>query len=119
MTSTMRIKRKLPPVPKTATKMVKDPRYYSWGTHTFAYTPHISGWEDPVVQETAKRVQAQRSSEARQRYKLVVDLACRGYSDTQIAKETGYKVITIKNLIYQLRREGVEIPPRKKGRKAK
>lgn len=117
MQSTMRIKRKLPPAPKTATKMIKDPRYYSYGTHTFAYTPHISGWEDPVVRETARRVQEQRSSEARERYKLIIDMACRGASDIEIAKETGYRRSTVNNLIWQFRREGIQIPPRKKGPK--
>ena len=117
MQSTMRIKRKLPPAPKTATKMVRDPRYYSYGTHTFAYTPHISGWEDDKVRETARRVLDKRTSEARERYKLVIDLACRGLSDLQIAEQTGYRPATINNLIWQFRREGIQIPQRKKGPK--
>lgn len=117
LSNSMKIIRKLPPIPRPATKTVKDPRYYSYGTHTFAYTPHISGWEDPVVRETARRVQEQRTSEARERYKLIIDMACRGASDIEIAKETGYRRSTVNNLIWQFRREGIQIPPRKKGPK--
>lgn len=49
----------------------------------------------------------------------VVELARQGLSDAEIAERTGYRVTTVNNIIGEFRRSGVEIPPRKKGRKAK
>lgn len=118
--ASMKILRKLPPAPKTATKTIRDPRFYSYGCHTFMYTPHIPGWaEDKASQERAMQFQERRKKEAYERQMGVVELAKQGLSDAEIAERTGYRVTTVNNIIGEFRRSGVEIPPRKKGRKAK
>lgn len=84
------------------------------------YTPHIPGWaEDKASQERARRFQERRKKEAYERQMGVVELARQGLSDAEIAERTGYRTTTVNNIIGEFRRNGVEIPPRKKGRKAK
>ena len=117
--ASMKILRKLPPAPKTATKTIRDPRFYSYGCHTFMYTPHIPGWaEDKASQERARKFQERRKKEAYERQMGVVELARQGLSDAEIADRTGYKPESVRRIISKLRREGEDIPLRRKGRKS-
>ena len=115
----MRILRELPPVPRPATKTVKDPRSYSYGNHTYMMTPRIPGWADTGTKELVQRVQGRRKTEAQKRQMKVVKLARQGLSDAEIADRTGYKPESVRRILSKLRREGEDIPLRRKGRKAK
>ena len=76
------------------------------------YTPHIPGWaEDKASQERRKK-------EAYERQMGVVELARQGLSDAEIADRTGYKPESVRRIISKLRREGEDIPLRRKGRKS-
>lgn len=109
--------KKLPPVPRPATKQVRDPRSYSYGNHTYMMTPHIPGWADAGTKELVQRVQERRKTEAQKRQMKVVELARQGLSDAEIAEMTGYRHTSVNNIIGEYRRKGVKIPHRKKGPK--
>lgn len=82
-------------------------------------TPRIPGWADTGTKELVQRVQGRRKTEAQKRQMKVVKLARQGLSDAEIADRTGYKPESVRRILSKLRREGEDIPLRRKGRKAK
>jgi transposase len=49
---------------------------------------------------------------------MIKRLATEGMSDAEIAYRTGYKPESVRRILSKLRREGEDIPLRRKGRKA-
>lgn len=97
MKSTAFVKRRLPKAPD----LKRD------------YTPADSRVRSRVM----AKARARREGKAERRHDEVVKLARAGMSDEQIAEETGYKKDSIRRIVNQMRREGVDIPHRKRGRK--
>lgn len=110
------------PAPKLpTTKPVRDDRYYNYG-HKIAYrSPSTVGKiKDAYVRSESdgmKKLYDRRKQEANERWKRVYELAMTGKSNKQIADELGYSAKTVEDILYRIRKNGGEIPARKKGRK--
>ena len=120
MNSSMKIKRELPPAPKTATKTVHDPRYLGDGRFTHVHKPTASpiddfGRSDRAVENAHKAQQDIKSK----RHALVKKMALEGASDEEIVKASGYALGSVRRMLWQWRQEGEDIPKREKGRKKK
>ena len=89
------------------------------------YTPAEEPVRVPIATFADSRVRsrvmakarARREGKAERRHDEIAKLARAGMSDEQIAEETGYKKDSIRRIVNQMRREGVDIPHRKRGRK--
>ena len=58
-----------------------------------------------------------RQMVASERHDIVARLAREGMSDEEIAEQTGYKPDSVRRLVGKMRKEGVSIPLRQRGRK--
>ena len=78
----------------------------------------IATFADRRVREQVRaKARVRRAGKAEKRHDEIAKLAQAGMSDEQIAEETGYKKDSIRRIVNQMRREGVDIPHRKRGRK--
>ena len=119
MNTSMKIKRKLPDVPRM-TRTVRDDRYYSYGkTHVGYREPSKL---DKIVEEKIRHqsegmqeMYTRRKEEAEKRWQQVAELARQGLGDEEIGKLTGYSPNTVCDIVRKMRRRGDDIPPRKKG----
>ena len=116
MLSSMRILRKLPPVPRPATKPQSHPNLYGEGIWIHEAKEQIQSHMD--LHEKASAARARQTGEAEKRHDVLARLARDGLSDVEIAELTGYKPDSVRRLISKMRREGQEIPIRKKGGKS-
>ena len=113
MASTMRIKRKLPPVPRPATKPIYNRRMYGEGVYIHEAKPQIPSHME--IHERASRARARLMGKTEKRHDEIARLASEGLSSAEISEITGYKPDSVRRLISKMRREGREIPLRKKG----
>lgn len=114
----MKIKRHLPPAPKTATKTVHDPRIIGDGRCTVFHRPSPSpidnfGHSEKAVANSHKA----QNEKMLKRQALVRELARKGASDEEIAKASGYALGSVRRMLWQWRQNGEDIPVREKGRK--
>jgi DNA-binding NarL/FixJ family response regulator len=112
----MRIKRKLPPVPRPATKPQIHKNLYGEGIWIHEVKPQIPSHMD--LHEKSAAARARQTGEAEKRHDMLARLARDGLSDIEIAERTGYKPDSVRRLISKMRREGRNIPERKRGQKA-
>ena len=116
MTSTMRIKRKLPPVPRPATKPQIHKNLCGEGIWIHEVKPQIPSHMD--LHEKSAAARARQTGKAEKKHDMIARLAAEGMSDAEIADRTGYKPESVRRILSKLRREGEDIPLRRKGRKA-
>lgn len=116
MTSTMRIKRKLPPVQRPATKPQTHPNLYGEGIWIHEAKPQIQSHME--LHEKSAAARARQTGKAEKKHDMIARLAAEGMSDAEIADRTGYKPESVRRILSKLRREGEDIPLRRKGRKA-
>ena len=116
--STMRIKRPLPKAPKTATKTVHDNRFLGEGINTYIHKPSPSPMDDFGESEQS-RINAglTKKQEMERRHKIMKAMLEAGATDAEIAAATGYSNGTVRKILTQWRRAGVELPDRRRGRK--
>ena len=72
-----------------------------------------------VSKEHAEIGLRRRHEETRRKHEEIARLCREGMSDKEIATEMGYTPQSVKKILENLRREGVDIPGRKRGRKCK
>jgi len=118
MRSTASIKcLKLPGVPRPATRPIsaKIPGEHELAIPTHAEIHNCSDAE--AYKASAARARARRMGNAERRHDVIKSMAMEGCSDEEIAEATGYKPDSVRRLVSKMRREGEDIPERKKGRK--
>lgn len=117
--STMRIKRPLPAAdPRTTTKTVHDNRFLGEGINTYIHKPSPSPMDDFGQSENTKEnASRHKKQEMERRHKIMKTLLEAGATDAEIATATGYSNGTVRKILTQWRRAGVELPDRRKGRK--
>ena len=110
------VKRHLPPAPEP-TRDRKNPRMNPDGSVPSPATDKTFGDES-----TRRRVRAycdRRREASEKRRAIVAAMAREGYSDEAIAEEMGYCKGSVRRILSIMRREGKEIPERKRGVKCK
>ena len=115
----MRIKRPLPEAdPRTTTKTVHDNRYLGEGIKTYIHKPSPSPMDDFGQSENTKEnASRHKKQEMKRRHKIMKTMLEAGATDAEIAAATGYSNGTVRKILTQWRRAGVELPDRRKGRK--
>jgi len=118
LNSSMKIKRPLPKAPRTATKTVHDNRFLGEGIKTYIHKPSPSPMDDFGQSENTKEnASRHKKQEMERRHKIMKTLLEAGATDAEIAAATGYSNGTVRKILTQWRRAGVELPDRRKGRK--
>ena len=118
MNSSMKIKRPLPKAPRTATKTVHDNRFLGEGIKTYIHKPSPSPMDDFGQSENTKEnASRHKKQEMERRHKIMKTLLEAGATDAEIAAATGYSNGTVRKILTQWRRAGVELPDRRRGRK--
>ena len=117
--STMKIKRTLPKAdPRTTTKTVHDTRFLGEGINTYIHKPSPSPMDDFGQSENTKEnASRHKKQEMERRHKIMKTLLEAGATDAEIAAATGYSNGTVRKILTQWRRAGVELPDRRRGRK--
>ena len=115
----MRIKRPLPAAdPRTTTKTVHDNRFLGEGIKTYIHKPSPSPMDDFGQSENTKEnASRHKKQEMERRHKIMKTLLEAGATDAEIAAATGYSNGTVRKILTQWRRAGVELPDRRRGRK--
>lgn len=114
----MKIKRPLPEAPRTATKTVHDNRFLGEGINTNIHKPSPSPMDDFRQSENTKEnASRHKKQEMERRHKIMKTLLEAGATDTEIATATGYSNGTVRKILTQWRRAGVDVPDRRRGRK--
>lgn len=118
MNSSMKIKRPLPKAPRTATKTVHDNQFLGEGIKTYIHKPSPSPMDDFGQSENTKEnASRHKKQEMERRHKIMKTLLEAGATDAEIAAATGYSNGTVRKILTQWRRAGVELPDRRRGRK--
>lgn len=117
--STMRIKRTLPKAdPRTTTKTVHDNRFLGEGINTYIHKPSPSPMDDFGQSEhTKENASRHKKLEMERKHKIMKAMLKEGATDTEIAAATGYSNGTVRKILTQWRRAGVDVPDRRKGGK--
>ena len=118
MNSSMKIKRPLPKAPRTATKTVHDNRFLGEGINTYIHKPSPSPMDDFGQSENTKEnASRHKKQEMEWKHKIMKTMLEAGATDTEIATATGYSNGTVRKILTQWRRAGVDVPDRRRGRK--
>ena len=106
----MKIKRTLPPAPKTATKQVRNDHIYGFGRHTYEYNESAPAVElrIPPQKSNSKAAQAEREM------KVILDLARQGKTASQIAEEAGCNRNRVMQVVRQFQEYGAKLAPEPK-----
>ena len=118
MNSSMKIKRPLPKAPRTATKTVHDNRFLGEGINTYIHKPSPSPMDDFGQSEhTKENASRHKKLEMERKHKIMKLMLKEGATDAEIATATGYTYATVRKILTQWRRAGVDVPDRRRGRK--
>ena len=106
----MKIKRPLPPAPKTATKQVHNDHIYGFGRHTYEYNESAPALDlrIPPTRSDSKQAEAEREM------KIILDLARQGKPASQIEAETGYPRRRITLTVMKFAEYGAKLAPEPK-----
>lgn len=116
---------KLRTLPWPATKPVYDNQFYILGEQGGVLPYKIGPLSNVADMDRAKTEQSVRNSHAKQKsiasrkHERVVKMAIDGWSDKDIGEAVGYTPRYVQELLKDLRKSGVDIPERKRGRKKK
>ena len=113
MNSSMKIKRPLPPAPKTATKQVRNDHIYGFGRHTYEYNEAAPALD---LQIPPTRSNSQ-SAEKEREMKVILDLARQGKTASQIAEESGCNRNRVMKVVKQFQEYGAKLAPEPKKKK--
>ena len=106
----MKIKRPLPPAPKTATKQVRNNHIYGFGRHTYEYHESAPAL-DLQIPPTRSNSQA---AEKEREMKIILDLARQGKTATEISEATGCSKVRIAQTINRFAEYGAKLAPEQK-----
>lgn len=106
----MKIKRPLPPAPKTATKQVRNDHIYGFGRHTYEYNESAPAL-DLQIPPTRSNSQA---AEKEREMKIILDLARQGKTASQIAEEAGCNRNRVTQVVKQFQEYGAKLAPEPK-----
>ena len=113
MNSSMKIKRPLPPAPKTATKQVRNDHIYGFGRHTYEYNEAATGIELRIPPTRSNSQAAEKEREM----KVILDLARQGKTASQIAEEAGCNRNRVMQVVKQFQEYGAKLAPEPKKKK--
>jgi len=109
----------LPDAPKPI-RVNHNPRLIGEGARIHEIGEVIPTFNDEKARrEIAAKARARASGKAEKRHDMIARLARDGLSNAEIAELTGYKPDSVRRLIVKMRKEGVDIPERTRGRKKK
>lgn len=112
----MKLKRKLPEA-KRLTHTLKDDRFMGGGIKTFEVKEPSRKIEGtPPSEKALENAHAKKKKEAVRKHEIVMRMAMEGKRDPEIVEATGYTQQTVHTLIRNMKRQGIDIPDRKRGR---
>ena len=106
----MKIKRPLPPAPKTATKQVHNDHIYGFGRHTYEYNESAPALDLQIPPTRSDSQAAEREREL----KAILDLAREGKTATEISEATGCSKVRISQTINRFAEYGAKLAPEPK-----
>ena len=109
----MKIKRPLPPAPKTATKQVRNDRIYGFGRRTYEYHESAPALDLQIPPTRSDSQAAEREREL----KAILDLARKGKTATEISEATGCSKVRIAQTINRFAEYGAKLTPEPKKKK--
>ncbi len=111
----MKIKRPLPPAPKTATKTIRNDHIYGFGRNTYEYNEAATAIELRIPPTRSNSQSAEREREL----KVILDMAREGKTATEIAEASGCTKVRVAQTIKRFAEYGAKLTPEKPKRKAK
>ena len=115
--SSMRIKRPLPPAPQPTRPCKRDLSFLQDGTIAEYRPSPLKTVDTDKVDRSAQNGRAVQTSKAHEKWEKMAKMAGAGWSDKEIAEALQYTEKYVHERLKRLRRSGVNIPERKRGRK--
>ncbi len=108
------IKRRLPKAPEP-TLPQKTSSYTTQAGNVVMFKPGPA--LNDYTEERRERARESRNKGTREKWDRMIKMASDNWSDKEIAEALGYSEKYVHDRLKQLRRSGVQIPERKRGRK--
>lgn len=113
--------RNLPSAP-TPTKAYKSSDYQVCIDGTVIYKPesmlHVSNMEKAITVQSRENGRKAQLEKAHENWERMAKMAGDGWSDREIAEAVGYTEKYVRERLKRMRRSGIKIPERQRGRKA-
>lgn len=113
--------RNLPSAP-TPTKAYKSNDYQVCIEGTVIYKPesmlHVSNMDKAITAQSRENGRKAQLEKAHENWERMAKMAGDGWSDREIAEAVGYTEKYVRERLKRMRRSGIKIPERQRGRKA-